>query len=263
MLQDLPGDGGILDHRDEAHRPLAARAGQRLEPERAREQRRPVEPARASRVIGQTGERAGGAGGGERAERAGDTGFGYTADGGATFPLRGRGVGRIPSFDQVLSAFPERSFLIHLKTNDPRAGDRVVDRLGVLSPAARARIMAYGAPRPLAKIAARIPELRSLDKEQAKACLVRYLTLGWTGHVPGPCRNTVVAVPIERARWLWGWPRRFEARMRSVGTEVILLRQGGGGRLGGFDDAAARARIPDDFGGLVWTDRIEVVASAP
>ena len=37
-----------------------------------------------------------------------DIGYGYTADGGKTFPFRGRGVGLMPSLTDVLDAFPEQ-----------------------------------------------------------------------------------------------------------------------------------------------------------
>ncbi|MFO1100482.1 MAG: glycerophosphodiester phosphodiesterase family protein [Xanthobacteraceae bacterium] len=35
-----------------------------------------------------------------------DIGYGHTADDGATFPFRGRGVGLLPSLDEVLATFP-------------------------------------------------------------------------------------------------------------------------------------------------------------
>lgn len=52
-----------------------------------------------------------------------DIGYGYTADGGATFPLRGKGVGLMPSLDEVFDAFPDRRFLINFKSHDAREGD--------------------------------------------------------------------------------------------------------------------------------------------
>jgi glycerophosphoryl diester phosphodiesterase len=48
-----------------------------------------------------------------------DVGYGYTADGGKTFPFRGKGIGQMPSLDDVLQTFPDRSFLIkNVKSND-------------------------------------------------------------------------------------------------------------------------------------------------
>jgi glycerophosphoryl diester phosphodiesterase len=49
-----------------------------------------------------------------------DLGHGYTADGGRTFPLRGRGVGMMPSIDEVLSAFPNQRLLIDQKDHSLR-----------------------------------------------------------------------------------------------------------------------------------------------
>jgi glycerophosphoryl diester phosphodiesterase len=46
--------------------------------------------------------------------RAIDIGHGYTADGGATFPFRGKGVGLMPSLSEMLAAFPGRAFLINV-----------------------------------------------------------------------------------------------------------------------------------------------------
>ena len=50
-----------------------------------------------------------------------DVGYGYTADGGKTFPFRHKGVGLMPSLDEVIAAFPGKRFLIHIKSNDPAA----------------------------------------------------------------------------------------------------------------------------------------------
>lgn len=44
-----------------------------------------------------------------------DAGANYTKDGGKTFPYRGKGH-RIPSFDEVLDAFPTTPLLIEIKT---------------------------------------------------------------------------------------------------------------------------------------------------
>src|SRR4051812_10923651 len=52
-----------------------------------------------------------------------DIGYGYTADGGRTFPFRGKGVGMVPSFDEVLRAFPGRRFLVNFKSADPHEGE--------------------------------------------------------------------------------------------------------------------------------------------
>ena len=44
-----------------------------------------------------------------------DIGYGYTADGGTTYPLRGKGVGLMPTLDEVLSIFPNKKFILEVK----------------------------------------------------------------------------------------------------------------------------------------------------
>src|SRR3989338_7242597 len=47
-----------------------------------------------------------------------DAGYYYTFNGGKTYPLRGLGVGKIPTFEEVLLEFPEGRFLIDHKDKD-------------------------------------------------------------------------------------------------------------------------------------------------
>jgi glycerophosphoryl diester phosphodiesterase len=54
-----------------------------------------------------------------------DVGYGYTADGGKTFPFRGKGVGLMPSLAEVLQTFPGRRLLINVKSNDPAEGEKL------------------------------------------------------------------------------------------------------------------------------------------
>ena len=49
-----------------------------------------------------------------------DIGYGYTADGGATFPFRGKGVGQMPELKEVLTALPQGRFLVNYKSNEER-----------------------------------------------------------------------------------------------------------------------------------------------
>ena len=44
-----------------------------------------------------------------------DVGHGYTSDGGRAFPLRGRGVGAMPTAAEMIRAFPQRILIFKLK----------------------------------------------------------------------------------------------------------------------------------------------------
>lgn len=68
-----------------------------------------------------------------------DIGHGYSADGGRSFPLRGQGIGQIPSLAEVFEAFPEGRFLINFKSRDAGEGDRLAVMLAE-RPSWRARL---------------------------------------------------------------------------------------------------------------------------
>jgi glycerophosphoryl diester phosphodiesterase len=191
-----------------------------------------------------------------------DLGYGYTADGGRTFPFRGKGVGLMPSLDEVLAAFPDKRLLIHIKSNDPAEGVALAEFLGRLTDAARGRLIVYGGDRPVAAVRQRLPDLRTMSKASFKQCLLRYMALGWTGHVPVACGNSMVLVPANYAPWLWGWPDRFVARMRDVGTPVFVLGPWDGGEFStGIDSTAQYHRLPSGYTGGIWTNRIDLIGA--
>lgn len=194
-----------------------------------------------------------------------DAGYGYTADGGETFPLRGKGVGMIKSLPEVLDAFPEGRFLINFKSRIAFEGEALADLLKA-NPRWRAQVWGvYGAPIPSESAVARMPGMLSFTKASAKDCLIDYALIGWSSHVPKSCHNTLVPVPVDYAPLLWGWPRAFEARMNAAGSEVILFgTPGGTGNDGapGIDTPAQLSKVPKGFGGYVWIDHIEVTGLA-
>jgi glycerophosphoryl diester phosphodiesterase len=189
-------------------------------------------------------------------------GYGYTADGGRTHPLRGTGVGLMPSLADVMAAFPEGRFLINFKSNDPAEGGMLADMLAG-HPEWRPRIWgAYGGSAPTAEAIARIPGLKGYSLASIKACLIPYLGLGWAGIVPEACRDTIVPVPINFAAWLWGWPNRFLERIEGAGSTVLLLGPYSPGDAGssGIDTAAELAMVPARFNGYIWTNEVETIA---
>lgn len=138
-----------------------------------------------------------------------DIGYGYTADGGKTFPFRGKGIGLLPSLDEVLAEFPERQLLLHIKSNDLSEGEQLTAYLDRLPAERRQRLMIYGGSRPVSVIRERSPSLRTMSRESLMRCMTRYLALGWSGYVPTACRNTLLLIPTNYAGWLWGWPAAF------------------------------------------------------
>ena len=191
-----------------------------------------------------------------------DIGYGYTADGGKTYPFRGSGVGLMPSFAEVLEAFPDRLFLINVKSNDPDEGTKLAMFLNALRPERRAAIMAYGGDRPIAALRDAVPGLKTMSRASLKGCLLRYIAYGWTGAMPDECRSTVVFVPLNVAPWLWGWPDRFLNRMDLVGSTAFVVGPYHGGDFStGMDSVGEFSRLPDSYSGGVLTNEIEMVAS--
>jgi glycerophosphoryl diester phosphodiesterase len=187
-----------------------------------------------------------------------DLGHGYTADGGATYPLRGTGVGLLPTVEEVVAAFPGRDLLIDLKNDDRAEGERLAGYLATLPAARLSTIAVYGGDAPVAAVATRLPQVRASSKKIMKDCLVRYLATGWTGHLPDACRHTELHLPQRYGRLLWGWPNLFVDRMRDADTRVVLVA-GDGPWSAGFDRPTDLDAVPADWSGWLWTNRTDVV----
>ena len=194
-----------------------------------------------------------------------DVGFGYTADDGKSFPLRGKGVGLMPSLEEALKVHSESRFLIQIKDRDRGVGDSMVAYLEERGLAQWNRLAFFGSARPVLRIKRLRPEARTWTAGAAAGCLSQYLEYGWTGHVPKACDDGIIMVPITQSRFIWGWPNRFLERMRKHRAKVMLI-----GRIDGLsganfsrlDTEEEIRRLPPGFYGSIWTDRIDVIGPA-
>lgn len=190
-----------------------------------------------------------------------DIGYGYTADNGQTYPFRGKGVGLMPTLDEVFKRFPKQSFLIHIKSEDPNEGKMMAEYLSKLPKKRLNQITVYGGDQPIAALKDELPSLRVMSKATLKSCLLPYMAAGWTGFVPAACKNTQVHIPEKIAPWLWGWPTKFINRMENADTRVILVA-GDGSWSEGFDTMKDLERLPANYTGGIWTNRIDIIAPA-
>ncbi|KRR16308.1 glycerophosphodiester phosphodiesterase [Bradyrhizobium lablabi] len=190
-----------------------------------------------------------------------DIAHGYTADGGKTFPFRGKGVGQMPTLAEVLSTFPQARLLINVKSRDASEGEKLAAVLAKLPAERRVQIMVYGGDEPVDAVRKRLPEIRTISRATIKSCLLGYIGYGWTGLVPKACSNAMVMLPINVAPWMWGWPDRFLNRMKAANSEVFVLGPYRGGEFSsGVDTSEQFARLPQNFSGGIWTNEIEVIA---
>jgi glycerophosphoryl diester phosphodiesterase len=192
-----------------------------------------------------------------------DVGHGYSADGGRTYPLRGTGKGLMPSLDEVLETFPDRSLLIDIKGNSPDDGALLATHLSRLSVEQRGRLMVFGFDGALSRLRETLPAMRVFSAGSIRTCLVRYIAYGWTGAVPDACKRSPIFVPINVAPFLWGWPNRFMERMESWGSSIVVIGEFGSGEISpGVDTVNDFTRLPAGYDGGVWTNDVDLIMSA-
>jgi glycerophosphoryl diester phosphodiesterase len=160
----------------------------------------------------------------------------------------------------VTNGFPDRSFLVHIKSNDPREGLELAHSLRSLLISQQEKLMVYGADKPVATFHRELPGIRSMSRGRETTCLLRYMAIGELGLIPSACRNTMLLLPADVAPWLWGWPTRFVNRMASVGTQVFVVEDLAPGGSKGLNSEKDLSKLPPNYAGGIWTDRVEVIA---
>jgi len=186
-----------------------------------------------------------------------DIGYGYTADGGSTFPFRGKGIGLMPEFSEVMEAFPDKQLLIHIKAGGVKTAEALSNILDELDESYNELLFFYGGDEAIKYLKGRHPSYKTFAKNELTTGLIKYELLGWTGYIPQELHNRVILLPSDYAPFLWGFPGKFVDRMKEVKTIVILVN-GDGSPADGFDDDEERNNIPKGYDGLVWTNRIEL-----
>ncbi|MCD1258979.1 glycerophosphodiester phosphodiesterase [Paenibacillus athensensis] len=192
--------------------------------------------------------------------RQADIGYGYTADGGATHPFRGKGIGLMPALTDVLERYVDKRLLINVKSSDPAEGQLLARFLSKLPTEQQQRLAVYGGDEPIDALKALLPDMRVMSKATMKRCLIPYLAIGWSGYMPSACKHTELHLPEGIAPWLWGWPNRLLSRMDRADTLVIAVGGSGSEFSSGFDTPDDVQRLPEGYAGVIWTNRIDRIA---
>ena len=193
-----------------------------------------------------------------------DIGFGYSADGGKTFPLRGKGVGMMPTMEQALAELQSRAILFNFKSNDAAEADQLAAIIKASGrDAAKLGDGFYGAQAPVDRIRKLMPGTWAFSKDEAKACTKAYVATGWTGIVPGTCKDAALFIPLNYQWTMWGWPNRLISRMESVGAKVIVFGPfDKDDATGGLTEPGQLGDIPSSFNGYIWVEDIWAVGPA-
>ena len=189
-----------------------------------------------------------------------DIGYGYTADGGKTYPFRGKGVGMMPELGEVLETFEDKELLIHMKNGNLETGKILWEYLKDMPEERLSQITVYENDDGLMYLRKQSSDIRILSKSLLKKALIKYELLGWTGYIPKEIHNMELHIPLMYAKVLWGWPNKFVQRMENVNTKVVIV-DGNGKWSEGFDDEESLKDIPKGYCGYIWTNRIDKISS--
>ncbi|WP_271078994.1 glycerophosphodiester phosphodiesterase family protein [Aurantiacibacter sp. MUD61] len=193
-----------------------------------------------------------------------DAGYGYTADGGATFPFRGNPDNRIPTLEEALQVLSRRAIVFNFKSRDPAEADLLAEKLEASG--RRVERMGdafYGHPDVIARIREYYPDAWSWTAPELEECSRDYVAYGWTGYLPQSCRGRTLVVPLDKQWAFWGWPNRAIARMEAHGGRVLVI---------GPMDVENHPRglalpeqleeIPSTYNGYVWVEDIWTIGPA-
>lgn len=195
-----------------------------------------------------------------KALQALDPGYGYSADGGKTFPLRGNARNTIPTLEEVIEVDPKGRYFFRLVADDAQAAKLLVAKLNALGrdPVASEDGFSAG-PAALAVIRAGWPKAWAFDPAQAAACTAAYRTTGWTSLLPSACKDGTMIAPLDATFTLWGWPNLTVNRMTAAGGHMLAVRTGAGT---GLLHARDLPSIPITYRGYVLVDDYWTVGPA-
>lgn len=182
-----------------------------------------------------------------------DVGYGYTSDGGKTYPLRGRGVGGMATAEEMLREYPSRRFLITIKGSDPKAADALAAAFALAGREIDGKYGFFGDPAVTARMKALAPKAW-VGAEPEGACMDDYLKLGWSGYMPPSCKSATVTLPLEGQWKIWGWPKRFLARMAGADAKILMVAERKGATAKGLTAPEQLDDVPDDFRGYLLID---------
>ncbi|HEY0043262.1 MAG TPA: glycerophosphodiester phosphodiesterase family protein [Allosphingosinicella sp.] len=188
-----------------------------------------------------------------------DVGYGYTPDNGKTYPLRGRGIGGMPTVEEALREVSSKRLIFNFLDDDAADADALLAAFSRTGLKLDTRYGFHGAPAPLARLKTLAPQAWTFSRSAPGPCLADYTKLGWTGFVPGSCRGATVSLPLDAQWTLWGWPNRFQSRMASADARLIMF---GPAAAQGITAPEQLDAVPRDYRGYLWIEDFYTVGRA-
>jgi glycerophosphoryl diester phosphodiesterase len=181
-----------------------------------------------------------------------DIGYGYTADGGKTYPFRGRGIGLMPTFDEIVQEFPNRKFLVNQKDTFPKTVKLLANSLKKHPAQQRQNIYLFSGDEQYRQLNSEIPEVQKLfpTRKEAKDCISQYLSMLFSGSISQSCGRYAIAIPTSYLSYVPGWPDLFLSKARQANLKVYVID------VDTPEDLAKIRNLPLD--GIV-TNRIETI----
>lgn len=190
-----------------------------------------------------------------------DAGYGFTADGGRTFPLRGKGTGQIATVEEAMAIVPESALLFTLHGRNSALAERLVTALRAAGRDPASRHDGFEADGPtLAPIRAAFPRAWIMSEAETAGCSSAYALWGWFGVVPQACKGGTLVVPLNRQWLVPGWPNRTLARMTQAQANVVVTGPGKDSR--GIDLPEQLGDIPMGYNGYIRVADIYAVGPA-
>lgn len=180
-----------------------------------------------------------------------DIGYGYTYDDGKTYPFKGKGIGKMPTFKEVLYNFPDKKFLVDDKDGSLKTVEILAGIIKNLPLKQQESLYYWGRPKTFKYVQKEIPSVKRLliNRSEGREWFKKYfLTLGLAGF-PEESKGLVFALRPEHTKYMWGWPYRFIAKVHKADAKLFLY-------LDTEDEVKKYVDFPVD--GIV-TDYIEIV----
>jgi glycerophosphoryl diester phosphodiesterase len=181
-----------------------------------------------------------------------DIGYGYTADGGKTYPFRGKAIGLMPTLTEVLQAFPDRKLAINQKDKFTKTVQLIAQTLKEDPESQHQNIYFFSGVEQFTLLQKEVPAVQRIvpSRNEIKGCGLNYLGMLFSGKLPTSCNRNAFAVPARYLNYIPGWPSLFLSQARQAKLQVYVAD------VDTPDDLEKVRGLPID--GIV-TNRIEVI----